>query len=203
MNNKLIFGIVGGVVGLGLIVALAISVATDPGVSDDIGFGEVEVDGSVLPQFTDPANDPSVGTPAPTISGADWEGNAVSIQPDGRAKMIVFLAHWCPHCQNEVPVVQSWINGGGLPEGVDLYGVASLTNRVQPNWPPQDWLEDEGWTAPVIMDDAVSTAAVSMGLSGTPFWVVLDGDNNVLARVSGEVGLGGIQTLANIASSSV
>jgi hypothetical protein len=53
------------------------------------------------------------------------------------------------------------------------------------------------------MDDEIGTAAAGYGMVGTPMYVVLDGDNNVLQRISGEIGVAGLETLAQIAAESV
>lgn len=193
--NKNILAIVGGVVGLALIILLAISIAGEEELDASIGFREVEVTGTPLPIFNPEAGDPTVGLEAPTVSGEDWNGEEESIEADGRAKILIFLAHWCPHCQAEVPVVQNWIDDGNVPDDVDLYSITVSTDRLRPNWPPQDWLEEEDWSVPVIMDDQIGTVATSFGMSGTPFYVVLDGDNNVVRRVSGEIGVGGLNAL--------
>jgi thiol-disulfide isomerase/thioredoxin len=147
----------------------------------------------------------AVGVTAPTVTGETFDGETLTIGPDGNAKIIVMLAHWCPHCQAEVPVVQGWVEDGGLPEGVDLYGVTVLTNRVSDGrtWPPQDWLEEEGWTSPTIKDDQQSSIVNAYGMTGTPTYVVLGPDNENLGRISGEIGLGGLETLANLAADSL
>lgn len=195
MNKKLL-GIIGGVVGLALVVLLAVAIAGEEPVDASIGYGDPVVTGDPLPIF-DPtaAADPVVGLTAPSAVGADWEDNEVKIEADGRAKIVVFLAHWCPHCQAEVPVVQTWLDEGNLPDDVDMYSVVTSTDRLRPNWPPQDWLEEEGWTVPAIMDNEIGTVAVNYGMSGTPFYVVLDGDNNVIRRASGEIGTAGLNAL--------
>ena len=203
MSNKYLWWGVGGVVTLGLIVLLAVSIANEEVADESIGYGEVTIEGDVLPFLQDPANDPAVGTVAPTISGADWNGNPVTIEPDGTPKIVIFLAHWCSHCQAEVPVVQAWVDGGNLPDSVELLSIATSTNRTRPNWPPQDWLEEEGWTAPVIMDDQNFSSSIAYGMSGTPFYLVLDGNNTVLQRASGEIGVGGLAALAQIAANSI
>jgi thiol-disulfide isomerase/thioredoxin len=194
--NKKLLGIIGGVVGLALVVVLAIAIAGEESVDASIGYGDPVVTGDPLPIF-DPtaAADPVVGLTAPSAVGADWDDNEVKIEADGRAKIVVFLAHWCPHCQAEVPVVQTWLDEGNLPDDVDMYSVVTSTDRLRPNWPPQDWLEEEGWTVPAIMDNEIGTIAVNYGMSGTPFYVVLDGDNNVIRRASGEIGTAGLNVL--------
>ena len=202
-NKATLWWIIGGVVGLGLIVALAASIATEPEIDESVGFGEPVVEGDILPVFAAGTEDVAVGLTAPTVTGADWNDTSVSIEPDGTPKIVIFLAHWCPHCQAEVPVVQDWVDAGNLPPEVELISVATSTDRLRPNWPPQEWLEEEGWTAPVIMDDEIGTVAANYGMSGTPFWVILDGENTNLARVSGEVSVEGLDAMVDVAMSSL
>lgn len=201
--SKTILWIVGGVVGLGLIVALALSIASEPELDESIAFGEVTVEGDNLPFFDSASQgDVALGMTAPTLSGGDWEDNEYSIEADGRPKIVLFLAHWCSHCQNEVPRVQQWVDDGGLPTDVDMYSVTIFNDTLRPNWPPQDWLEEEGWTVPVIMDDEQDSAVLAYGVQGTPFYIVLDGDNTNLGRFSGEVGVSGLEAMVLLAQSS-
>lgn len=200
--NKTVLWITGGVVGLGLIVALAFSIANEETREESIAFGEVTVEGANLPFLTDSPTDPALGAASPTVSGGDWDGNQYSIAADGRPKIVIFLAHWCPHCQVEVPVVQSWIDAGGLPGDVDMYSITVLSDKLRPNWPSQSWLEDEGWTVPVIMDDAQSSAVQAYGMTGTPFYIVLDGENTNLGRFSGEVAVAGLEAMVQLAQAS-
>jgi thiol-disulfide isomerase/thioredoxin len=204
-RRSLIYWIAGSVVGLGLIVWLAIAIAGEGAVDESVAFGEVTVEGDNLPFFDSTAGDVAVGVTAPTVTGETFDGQELTIGPDGKAKIVVMLAHWCPHCQAEVPVVQGWLEAGGLPEGVDIYGVTVLTNRVRDGrtWPPEDWLEDEGWTSPTIKDDQQSSIVNAYGMTGTPTYVVLGPDNENLGRISGEIGLGGLETLANLAAGSL
>jgi thiol-disulfide isomerase/thioredoxin len=202
-GNSTLWWIIGGVLGLGLIVVLAISIAGEEPIDEAIGFGDPTVEGDPLPVFATGADDVAVGVTAPSTVGADWNGNEVTIEPDGTPKIVVFLAHWCPHCQAEVPVIQQWINDGNLPADVEMVSVATGTNRLRDNWPPQDWLEEEGWTPPVIMDDQLTTVAVSYGMGATPMFMVLDGENTNLGRISGELTVDGLNTLVQVAQNSI
>ena len=52
----------------------------------------------------------------------------------------MFLAHWCPHCQAEMPRLVALAKAGKL-DGVDVTGVATGTNPGYPNYPPSAWLK--------------------------------------------------------------
>ncbi len=161
--------------------------ATPAGVPFDPEFPELVVDGDPIPPLVDSATDEFIGQPFPTISSTNFEGEEVTIEADGRPKVIYYLAHGCPFCQAEVPEVIDIIDDGGLPEGLDIYGVVTLTNPQQGEYPPSQWLEAENWDFPVLLDDDVATAFNAAGSTGTPFIVALDGNNNIVRRVAGRI----------------
>jgi thiol-disulfide isomerase/thioredoxin len=199
----LIFVAVGVVVAVVLVVALATRGSDDGGdvasasggtvvPKGDAAFGEVTTSGATLAPLPsngagNPEADPATGAQAPSVSGVTFDGTPVSINADGRPKVVLFLAHWCPHCQAEVPRIQSWLNANGMPTDVDLVAVASGTASDRPNYPPGKWLRKEGWTVPTILDDEAGTVAQAYGLSGFPFFVVVGPDGKVVTRASGEL----------------
>lgn len=188
---------------LALIVGLAWAIASEEPIDPSVGHGTPEVTGQALTPVPDPAqSDPMVGSTAPEVLGADWDGNEVRIEADGRPKIIVFLAHWCPHCQAEVPLTIDWLASDGLPEGVDIYGVTVFTSAQRANFPPQAWLVREGWEVPTLLDDATDSVAAAFGVSGTPYYVVLGPDHRVLGRLSGSIGRPGLDALAALAANS-
>ena len=146
----------------------------------------VEVSGDALPQFESTEGDEAVGLAFPTLAGTGLDGEPMTIGGSGRPTLVMYVAHWCPHCQREVPVVQDWVDAGNLPEGVDLVTVSTSIDPSRPNYPPSAWLADEGWTAPTLVDPDGS-AAVAGGLTGYPYFVVVDADGNVVARTTGEL----------------
>jgi thiol-disulfide isomerase/thioredoxin len=186
--------VIGGIAAavlIALVVALAAGGggddnSTTSGSADPATTGTVAVSGNPLPQFTDTSDDPAVGLTLPTLEGNDQSGAPMTIGADGRPTMIMFVAHWCPHCQREVPVVQQWVDDGGLPDGVDLVSVSTAIDPNRPNYPPDAWLADEGWTAPVLVD-ADNSAAQAVGLSAYPFFVAIDGGGSVVLRTTGEL----------------
>lgn len=175
-------------VGIGVIALITTVILTTDtaGVSEEGEFGSPTITGTALPGATD-GQDPALGFAIPGVVGADFDGTEVRIAADGRPKILIFLAHWCSHCQAEVPVVQDWVAAGNLPEGVDLIAVATSTSSTRVNFPPSAWLEGEDWNVPTIVDDSTYSVASAFGLDAFPFWVFVSPDGLVAGRTSGEL----------------
>jgi thiol-disulfide isomerase/thioredoxin len=105
----------------------------------------------------------------------------------GDATLYVFLAHWCPHCNDEIPELIELRNRDGLPDGVNVVGVSTGVDSTGPNYPPSEWILDKNWPSewPMMADSVESTAFVVNGGSGFPYLMIVDADGNVLARDSG------------------
>ena len=186
--------IAGIVLAIGLVAVIVITMGTGGG-DGPLEVGTPTVTGDVLPLFTTTANDPAIGQPMPEVTGADFDGTPVSITRDGRAKMILFVAHWCSVCQQEVPIIVDWLPGADIPDNVDLYTVSTGVDRSRPNYPPSAWLEQEGWTLPVVMDDAARTVANAFGLPAYPYFVFVDSEGNVVTRLTGGMTAEDLSTL--------
>jgi cytochrome c biogenesis protein CcmG, thiol:disulfide interchange protein DsbE len=96
----------------------------------------VKVTGSALPAYTASGADAAVGRKMPELSGQTFEGEALAIAPTGTPKVVMFLAHWCPHCQNEVRALTPYLEENGVPEGVELVSVSTSVDRAKGNYPP-------------------------------------------------------------------
>ena len=186
--------VVGGAVVLAGIVAVVVS-AGGGGSSSGSGGGtkpgqveiasSVAVSGAPLPTLTDPTKDPAVGKTAPTLTGVTFNGSPVTIGNTGQAHVVIMVAHWCPHCQAEVPRIVTLAKAGQVP--VPIVTVATGTNSSAPNYPPSAWLAREGWPYPVLVDTKTETAATAYGLPGYPFLVFVDAQGKVAGRLSGEI----------------
>lgn len=176
-----------GVVAIALIAAIVFS--SEEPIGSGGQFGEPEIEGTALPPAPQSnaavAEDPAIGRVAPEVTGVDFDDNAVSISHDGTPKAVVFVAHWCPHCQDEVPRVQNWLDSGGGVDGVEIVTVSTFATSGRSNWPPSSWLDREGWTSATIRDDSDSSTMISYGGSAVPYWVFLNGDGTVAFRASG------------------
>jgi cytochrome c biogenesis protein CcmG/thiol:disulfide interchange protein DsbE len=147
----------------------------------------VQVVGTPLPPVPESGGDPAVGMAAPVLRGTSFDGQPVVIGEQGKAQLVVFLAHWCPHCQRELPVLAEWAQAGKLPASVSLHAVSTAVDRQRPNWPPSTWLAESGLDVPVLADDAESSAATAYGLDAFPFFTAIGADGKVVARQSGEL----------------
>jgi cytochrome c biogenesis protein CcmG, thiol:disulfide interchange protein DsbE len=156
--------------------------------------GPVEVEGASLPELgdNDTESDPARGMAAPVVIGQDFDGNTVRIDAaaDGPT-LAVFLAHWCPHCNREVPRINELRDEGAFPPGLNVIGVSTGIGPDRPNWPPSQWFEDMDWTYPVIADGVdmqrkTFIAADAYGLDRFPLMVLIGDDGKVLARWVGE-----------------
>jgi thiol-disulfide isomerase/thioredoxin len=183
-RTRLLF-LLGGAVVAAVVLAILL---TPPRQSDGVAEHQtVTISGETLASFAgDPSSDPARGLSAPQLSGFDFEGSTVTIPADGRPKVILFLAHWCPHCQNEVQSIVTYLRNNDFPAGADLYSVATASSSTRPNWPPSAWLEREGWPFPVIVDDEQSSAFEAFGRGAFPFYVFVDANGTVVLRLSGE-----------------
>ena len=148
--------------------------------------GPITVEGDPLDPFGSTPEDLSVGTAAPVVSGESFDGTPITIGgPTENPTLVVFLAHWCPHCNDEIPELVALDDAGDLPEGLDIVGVSTAVDPTDDNYPPSDWAVDKDWRWQMMADDEELSAIIAYGGNSFPFAVVLDAEGNVLARRAG------------------
>jgi cytochrome c biogenesis protein CcmG, thiol:disulfide interchange protein DsbE len=157
-----------------------------PGMTGELTLPTIE--GAALPRLSGTEADQGlgVGQQAPVVHGVGIDDEETVVPQSGRPAILLFLAHWCPHCRAEVPVVQEWLSAGRLPADVDLVGVLSHIDPARPNYPPSAWLDREGWSAATVFDPQ-SQAAAAYGLHSFPLWVAVDADGRVITRYTGRL----------------
>ncbi|MEI8287099.1 MAG: TlpA disulfide reductase family protein [Actinomycetes bacterium] len=195
-NSKMIAIAVGVVVLGAAAIAIGMSVgkkSANP-LSDGTAAAEyqpVTVSNPPLPPLGDGANDKAVGQEAPALQGATFSGSALSVTPgsDGNPTMLVFLAHWCPHCNREVPRLVEWYNKGLVPKGLRVVGITTSSRSDQANWPPSEWIANLKWPFEVMADSELGDAASAYGVDGFPFIAIMNGSGKVVKRNSGELEL--------------
>jgi thiol-disulfide isomerase/thioredoxin len=184
--------VVGGV-GIIALVVLALVLfggGKDKENTDETGeTAPVTVEGAALPTFESSTDDPAIGEQAPTLSGRNFAGDEVEITDDGHPKAIFFVAHWCPHCQDEIPRLEEWRKTHELPGDVELYIVSTRVQEAPVNYPPSEWLiREDVDDIPTIADSTDRAAYSAYGAGGLPYVVFVDADNRVVLRTGGELG---------------
>jgi len=188
------FLIVGAVIVLILVIAGIVVLATGSDDADSGAAGDsveqtrpVEMVGEALPEYDASVADPAIGMASPVVTGEQFDGTAISIGgPADGPTLLVFLAHWCPHCNAEIPELIELEEAGAIPEELGVIGISTAAASDRPNYPPSEWIVEKGWPWPTMVDNAQSDAFLDFGGSGFPFLVMLDADGTVLARQSGE-----------------
>jgi thiol-disulfide isomerase/thioredoxin len=181
---------IGVIVILG-VVAIALAASGGGGSSTSAKgvkqFGTPTITGKSLPQFDQTLDDPAVGKQAPDVKGQNFRSQPEEIAPNGKARFIAFLAHWCPHCNREAPKLADFLRTTGLPANVDLTIVPTGSNSQAPNWPPSQWVKTMGLgNVQTVVDDQQQSIAAAYGLTSYPFMVMLDAQGKVVARRAGE-----------------
>lgn len=164
----------------------------------------VEIEGQPLPKAPGREGEPetAVGMTAPIVRGESFDGNPISIGNDERPTLVIVLAHWCPHCQAEVPRIVEWTRERPVPESVSVVAVSTAVRKGAPNYPPSSWLRREQWPFPVLADDENQRAQEAYGVTSYPSFVLLGKDRRVLYRASGELAKPQWESLIELAVAS-
>lgn len=185
--QRTVFMVIAAVVGIALVGGLGWLLVQGSDASLGVDAATIEDGQTALPPATTAGpDDAAVGMDAPDATGFTPDGDPIAIGQEGQAQAIAFMAHWCPHCQEEAPLVADWVDQGLLADGVEVVAVSTFHDPSRPNWPPDEWLEREGWPGEVIVDseDAI---AETWGLEGTPMWTFVNADGEVVARYAGRI----------------
>ncbi len=214
-NSKMIIGGVIAAIVIAFVIAIVAGGSNDSGSSDttkvpssdgSVSAGEnqpVEVVGDVLEALPESGDDPTIGLTAPTLNGYAFDGSNLSVTPgDGKPYMLVFLAHWCPHCNREIPRLIEWQASGAIPADLQIIGVSTAVASDRPNYPPSQWLVAKGWPWPVMVDSEAMDAAEAYGVSGYPFFALVGADGKVKVRGSGELEIDQLNQIVDAALTS-
>lgn len=196
VNTNVLVGVGVAIVAVVLAAIVIFAVAggddgNDIGTTEVAAAGQIEVSGEPLPPFEASTDDPAIGAAMPEITAPVLgAGNRITYgDTTGRPRAVIFLAHWCPHCQNEVAAITDWLDQGNqFPAGVDIQSISFLVDEGRGNFPVSDWLRNEGWPYPTVVDDGSGTLGTTFGAAGTPFYVFVNADGTIAGRTSGEMG---------------
>ena len=177
------------------------TVVTVPGGVQPAEYQKVSSTGGMLAPLPESGADTETGKSVAVLKGYDLQGRPISIDPagEGKATMVVFLAHWCPHCNREIPVLNKWRESGEVPTGLRVVGITTGSKADQANWPPSKWMTAMKWPFEVMADSEAQEAAAAYGVAGYPFIAFVGANGKITARTSGEIPVEQLQIYANAA----
>ena len=111
-----------------------------------------------------------------------------NFKKDAKFYLCLFSASWCPPCRAEMPEIQEiYEEYGENAEDVIILGIASPNvGREGSTDDISDFLEENGYTYPVVMDtDGVM--ASTYGINAFPTTFMIDKDGNIFGYVSGQL----------------
>ena len=149
-----------------------------------------------LPRFSNEGQDQAIGMKLDIVEGPDaYSDSALSIDPaDGKKRVWMIWAHWCPYCQQELPELNAW-----WPEAkadfpsAELITITTSMDDSRGN-PLEPYLASSQFVFPVVVDTDTKIAA-QMGVNAFPFWIVTDGDGTVLFRTAGALPIEQVERL--------
>jgi thiol-disulfide isomerase/thioredoxin len=165
--NRVVMLILAGLTALVIVAITALAVFSATGGGGAEGF--TPNDQGLIP----------VGEQAPSFKAKTVEGGNVSVGPgEAQATMLVFFATWCPHCQDEAPVMselESQYDGLRMVMvGIDGEDDAAKVRQ---------FVEEYDIESPAVYEPELGP---EYGVSGYPTTYVLDGENRVVGAHSGE-----------------
>lgn len=116
---------------------------------------------------------------APAVDGGrvDWTEFA------GEPAVLTVWAPWCPHCQEELPVLSQVASE--FPD-VPVVTVATAIGQ-HPGPSPESFMADHSIDLPTALDSTEDAISGSLGVSGFPTLLFVDADGVVHHTMTGEV----------------
>lgn len=173
-----------GAAGVVLIAVVVIVVVALMGGDEGGGGGQPATVGDVTVQGAPRAGQLEPGETIPSFTAPDLLGGTVAWSDyAGRPAVLSVWAHWCGHCQAELPIVDRVMR--------DYPGVGwvTITTSIDPTYAPspEEYLQQNELDFPVAVDDEQGTLAAAFGIEYFPTLYFANSDGTVGAAMTGEV----------------
>jgi thiol-disulfide isomerase/thioredoxin len=120
-----------------------------------------------------------VGSTAPRFTAETVEGGEVSVGDGGTGStMLVFFATWCPHCNNEAPIISDLKD-----QYEDLRAVMIGIDGEDDQEKVWEFVEHHDIAGPAVYQPSLRS---TYRVSGYPITYVLNGNDEVVAAHTGE-----------------
>ena len=139
-----------------------------------------------LPRYPQTGQDTALGLGLAPVSGVHfYSGASMTFDPaDGKSHAWLVWAHWCPYCQQELPIVADWhTNHADEYPNLELVSITTGMDDNAAN-PLVPYLETSRFTFPVLMDES-GVLSRQLGVNAFPFWVFTGPGGTVLGRTAG------------------
>ena len=150
------------------------------------GDSSAPVVGTDLPRYPQSGQDTAQGLGLAPVSGVHfYDGTTMTFNPaDGKARAWLVWAHWCPYCQQELPIVADWQerHANEYPN-LEVVSITTAMDDTAAN-PLVPYLETNQFTFPVLMDES-GVLSRQLGVNAFPFWVFTGPDGIVVGRTAG------------------
>jgi peroxiredoxin len=149
--------------------------------SDATSQGDQQVDSNA--GVSGDATPVPVGSPAPDFSLPGIDGNTYSLSGQmGKVVVLEFIATWCPHCQNDAPMMNQ-LDAAYKVKGVQIFGINATPNGHDHTTPARTsdlrWFHDTfGVTFPLLFDKQLKSAQ-DYGVIFYPAIYIVDRQGNV------------------------
>lgn len=179
--------VVAAVVVIGVVFVVVAALNKDPAPQSDVALaGGGPGDAAPVAAVEGTA---AQGQPAPALSGVDmYSGREVSLQDmKGKPTLVTVWAHWCPHCQKELPIIQQLSTEQAANFNFLTLTTAAGQQPAQTQYAtPATLMQTQGITIPTLRDDGMK-AMNALGAEGFPTLLMVDADGVVVGKASGEM----------------
>lgn len=179
--------VIAGVVVIGIVIVVIAALNKSPTQQSDVELvGGGKGDSAPTASIEGTA---AQGQPFPNITGEDmYTGRQVSTKDmQGKPTLVVVWAHWCPHCQKELPIIQQMSKDEAGDFNFLTVTTAAGQQPAQAQYAtPATLMKTQGITMPTLRDDG-TTIMQALDVQGFPTLLMVDADGKLVGRASGEM----------------
>lgn len=136
---------------------------------------------------TQAKGDPEIGKEAPEVSGTNVQNGKELALSDfqGKPTLVTFWAHWCPFCQKELPVVQSFYEQNKSKYNFMTVSLGEGQKPAKPEFADtQAFIKTNGVTMPTVKDES-GAFAKTWNVTSFPTFYVIAPDGKVAQKLTG------------------
>lgn len=174
---------------LGGVLLIVMGVLTITGAAGSLSAGLAAQDPAVSQESAASQEEERPSVPAPDFTLTDQFGESHTLSDyQGKIVFLNFWATWCSPCKSEMPDIQALYEAhGGNAEDLVVLGVAQPgVGREGSSEDIADFLAEDGYTYPVVMDEDGSVFA-QYGIRAFPTTFMISSDGTVYGYVEGAI----------------